>query len=139
MNPQNLIFAVITAIIFCSWPILAKYAGTSLAYTNLIIYTGGLIATVVMVGKRLAVEPVCSFKGLLMVGIASLINGFAIWVYTLKAIDKETNTALFVATVSIVGVVMAPIINIFVNNEQLTTKQWLGVALAIIVVWLMKK
>ncbi len=139
MNAQNIVFAILAATAFCSWPILAKYAGTSLAYTNLIIYAGGLIATVLMVGKRLTVEPVCTAKGLLLVGIASLINGFAVWIYTLKAIDKETNTALFVATVSIVGVVMAPIINTLVNSEQLTTKQWLGVALAIVVVWLMKK
>lgn len=138
MNANTILIAVLISFTFTAWPILAKYSGAHFAWVNLIIYAGGLVAVAVMGAKRLVVETITT-KALILLVAISVINGLAVWFYTVKATNKEINTSLLMVTVSLSGIIIAPLLNLVMNNETLTSKQWLGVLLALVVVWLMKK
>jgi drug/metabolite transporter (DMT)-like permease len=139
MNTSSIITAILIALAFGTWPIIAKYSGASLAYTTVIIYGGGLLSTLILASKHLTKEPFCTTKAIIIVGLCSLINGVAVWFYTTKSIDKGINTSLFMVMVSLAGIIVSPVFNQLLNHETLTNKQWLGIVLAIVVVWLMKK
>jgi len=138
MNVSTILVAILISLIFTSWPILAKYSGAHFAWVNLIIYAGGLTAVGIMGAKRLATEAITT-KAVIILVVISIINGLAVWFYTIKATDKEINTSLFMVTSSLSAIIIAPILNLFINHETLNNKQWVGVIMATIVVWLMKK
>ena len=117
---------------------MAKYSGATFAWVNFIIYLGGLTSVSVMGYGHLTKEHI-SVKAVIVLVIVSLINGLAVWFYTVKAVDKEINTALFMITVSLVGLISAPILNLVINGETLTAKQWVAALLSIVVIWLLKK
>ena len=138
MNTTTILVAVLTALTFSLWPIMAKYSGATFAWVNLLLYTGGLISVSVMGHRRLTTEHV-TVRAVVILIIVGLVNGLAVWFYTVKAVDKEINTALFMVTVSLVGLISAPILNLVINGETLTAKQWVAALLSIVVIWLLKK
>lgn len=138
MTTPTILWALLIALIFSSWPIVAKYCGAGFAWVSTIIYAGGLLVVVGMGARKLLSEQI-TWRALITLVLIALFNGFAVWMYSMKAVDKGINTSLFMITGSLGGIVIAPILNWMVNKEILTFRQWIGVGLAMVVVWLMKK
>ena len=121
-------FLIATAFVF--WPTVSKYSQVSGPWINTLVLlfstmVGGLLALPEMRASGLP-----SFKGIAILAFAGLINGAAVYFYSVRAADAQTPTGSFIA-ITIVGMlIMGLVFSYFLNSEPITERKLLGLAAA---------
>jgi len=123
---------------YCGWPIIGRFSRI----------TGGLVGVLACVGTLFTVSAL-SFrefpdlvaitpKAISLMLIAGVVNGVAVYFYSLKVADETIPTAAFVATVCIFMVMAAPIQHWILNGVAPSWRQGIGYGLAALAVYFLK-
>lgn len=133
-----ILWAVGIAFAFTVWPILGKVSGASGAWVGTLVVAGTLITTLIFGAKDMVQGPLFTLKALVILALAGLVNGAAVYYYSVKAVDPGVPTGIFVATMVVLMALMAPLIDWMVNGNTINAKQIAGLGAAVVAIYLLK-
>ncbi len=131
MGLKNFAYALFIASAFVAWPILGKWSGAGGAWTSNVVIVASLITSVVFTYRQMAEEALPSWTAFVVLAVAGLINGLAVLMYSNRTATADAQTTIFMAVVMTLMVVLTPIANRLLNNEQITLTQGLGFVLIV--------
>lgn len=138
MTVSTILWAAFIALAYALWPILGKWSNASGYWVNTLVVGASFLPVALLSANQLIKTPINGSKAIVLLVLAGLMNGFAVYVYGMKATDKTVPTGAFVMTVSILFFVVAPIIDWKLNGTTLSTKQMFGVCMAGVAVYMLK-
>ena len=137
MNSTTLVTAGLIATVYAGWGILAKWSGSSGVWISILVTFGTFAAAMTLSAPQLAKEPLIGTKALLILFLAGAANGAAMYFYSLKAADPMVPTGVFLMTVFVLMVVVTPILDWGLNGSMLSSRQVLGVGMAVVAIYLL--
>ncbi len=140
MNKSNVAEAALIAFGMVSWPILGKYSHAAGAWVGVLVMSVtaivvGLLS--VSQGQFSGGSPL-SFRMLLILALAGLFNGAAMYRYTMRS-TSPIQTGKYLVLVAVLVVLEAPVLDLILNKSWLTPRQWWGVACGIACVYLLNQ
>lgn len=135
MNIGNILIAAGIALGFVGWPIIGHYSKAGSMWVGNIVMIGTAVVFALLSFNQYNGAIMPGWKALVFLGIATLVNGLAIFFYTAKATNPAINTAVFVVTVSVLMVVIAPLLHLAINHIMPTWRQGAGYILAIAAIY----
>ena len=133
-----IVWAFGIAFAFSIWPILGKASGAGAAWVGTLVVSGSLITTLFFGAKEMVSGPMFTTKALLILVVAGLVNGVAVYYYSSKSIDPAIPTGAFITTTVVLMAMMSPLLDYAINGNALSAKQWLGIGTAMLTVYLLK-
>jgi len=120
-----------------AWPVLGKYSGASGAWITIVILVGSAIGGIgpAFPETRGQVMPTTTAFGWLL--LAGLVNGVAVYFYAVKAADPQVPTGPFIMTLIVLMVMLTPLFNYLLNGDVLSVRQWLGLGMALLAIFLL--
>jgi drug/metabolite transporter (DMT)-like permease len=137
MCTQDIIIAMGIAFGFTTWPILGKFAKTTGSWTGTIALGTSAIMAAFLFRREFISPP--TEKAFIILVIAGIINGIAVYFYAKKATDPEISTAVFLVIVSVFMTVWAPLIDWGLNGAMPNFRQAAGFICAVGAVYLLSK
>ncbi len=138
MDLTTLLWAAGIAATFVAWPVIGKYSGASGAWIGIIVVAGSLVTTAIFGLKELTSGPMFTLKALVLLVMAGLLNGAAVYYYSVKATSTAIPTGVFIVTMSIMMVIFAPILDWLLNGNALSIRQCAGIAAAVVAIYLLQ-
>ena len=139
MNARTLTWAFVIGALYVTWPIVGKRTGASTAWITNMVVLGTLFMTAALSNKQLTHGPGCAWKVIGVLIFAGCLNGFAVYFYSKNVNDPAVPSGVFLITVYIFMVILAPILDWILNGTTLTLRQCCGVGVVLGGIWLMKK
>lgn len=137
LSSTHILWAFGIGAVFVFWPALAKYSQASGAWVNTIVIIGSAIGGVGLAYSSLRGQPVPTSNALLILLVAGILNGAAVYFYAMKVSDPQIPTAIFVMTVTIAMLVVAPMFDYVLNGNTLSIRQGAGLGMAILAIFLL--
>lgn len=139
MSATSIFLALGIAMAFAGWPIVANYANVSGGWAGTVVsVTTTIVLAVYLMGES-SRHPTPELRAFLLLGVAGIVNGIAVYYYAVKATDPTMSPGAFVVVVSILIAVWAPILNWALNSEIPNLKQALGFNFAAIAIYLLSR
>jgi len=139
MNTSTVLWAALIAASYIAWPLLGKWSGATATWVSCLVTAGTLIGTFTLNANRLIKEPVCSLRAITIVLIAGVVNGVAVYFYSYKVNDQTVPAGVFLMTVYIFMVVYAPTLDWLLNGTTLSARQFCGLGVALVAIYLLRK
>lgn len=136
MTAVNMLWAFLIATAFVGWPIIGKYAGAGGQWVTTTVLVGSTLVGIGFSLPALRQQPLPSFTGFALMMIAGLVNGYAVYEYSLKTSDSAIPTGTFIAVMTIMMVVLGMASSAVLTHETVSLRQMGGVALAVLAIWL---
>lgn len=136
MNTATLFHAILIAAAFVGWPIIGNYSKTNAGWIGTTVVITTALTVSFMSSKQLGVVP--DIKSLIMLSVAGIINGIAVYFYSAK-IANSTAAGLLVVMVSIFMVMLAPIFDWAINGKILSLTKISGIGMGIVAIYLLSK
>jgi len=139
MNAGTIITAAFIALGFVSWVIVGSYSKASAGWVGTIVMGFTAIVVALLSGKQLMSGQLPGMKAITYLVIAGVINGIAVYLYSLKATSPLIPTGVFVVIVSVLMAVFAPCVDWILNSKILSLQQGVGVCFAVLSIYLLAK
>lgn len=133
---SHIVWAIGIAAAFVFWPTIGKYSGASGTWVNTLILIWSTIAGVAFSMPAMISGPTPSLRAVGLMALAGLINGAAVYYYSVLTADATVPTGRLVAVVTIFMVILGPLFAYFLNGEVISLRHWAGLAAAVIAVLL---
>ncbi len=137
LNPGTILALFFIAIVYDTWGMLGKYTGASGPWMSTIVFIGTFIGAAAMSAPGVMSTPAPSLSGILLLLLAGILNGLAVYVASVKMVDPAIPSAIFFMTLLVLMVVLTPFIGWLLHGETLTTRQWIGAAAAVVAIYLL--
>lgn len=135
---QSIIFAgVLISVAFAGWPIIGNYSGASCTFVGTVVAITTAISVFALSAKDFFISPLPGLRAILILSMAGFLNGAALYYYSVKVADQNIPTSVFVATVSICMVIVAPLLYFFTKGSAPSGRQFAGYLLACIAIYLL--
>lgn len=138
MTPSTILWAAFIAAVYAVWPVLGKWSKAPGQWVNTIVVAGSLIPIVILSINSMIKTPINNSKAFMLLLTAGIVNGFAVYVYGMKATDKTVPTGVFMMSISIMLFAFAPIIDWAFNGTTLSARQMFGIFIAGIAIYMLK-
>lgn len=138
MNMSTIVVAIFIAFGFTGWPIIGNYSKVNAGWMGSVVMISTALALGAMSYKDLCIETPGS-KAIVLLSVAGLVNGLAVYFYSVKVADANVPTAAFIVTVSTLMVVAASVLNWAINGAVPNHSQFLGFGLAIAAIYFLGK
>lgn len=135
---NTILWATFIAAAYAIWPILGKWSGASGQWVTTTVVASSVIPVIALSASSMAKSPINNWKAFVLLTIAGIINGFAVYIYGMKATDEKVPTGIFIMTVATMTFVLSPLFAWGLNGETLSTRQLFGILTAGIAVYLLK-
>lgn len=122
---------------YALWPIIGRYSGAPGIWINTIVIIGSAIGGIALAYPSMKEQPSPSMNAIWILLFAGLVNGAAVYFYSIKAADPHVPMNAFIVTTIIVMVVMTLAFNFLLNGVVPSMKQGLGLGAAILAVALL--
>ncbi len=122
---------------FVLWPIAGKFLGMNGSWVTTIVVVGTSLSALALASQSAMASGVPSIRSCLLLLIAGVVNGVALYFYSVKAADPLVSTGVFITTVTTVMLVMGPVLGYFLNGETLSSRQVAGLIGAVVSVYLL--
>jgi len=139
MNIQVISTAIFIAFGFVGWTIIGSYSRACGSWIGTIVMLSTAAAVALLSSKQLINVVAPNGKAWILLLVAGVINGVAVYLYSNKIADITVPTAAFVVTVSILMVVIAPFLNWLINGAVPNYHQTLGFGFAAIAIYFLSK
>lgn len=137
LNPGTILALFFIAIVYDTWGLLGKYTGATGPWMSAIVFLGTFIGAFAMSAPGVMSSPAPSLGGVALLLLAGILNGVAVYVASVKMVDPSIPSAIFFITLLVLMVVLTPFISWLLNGETLTPRQWLGVLVACLAIYLL--
>lgn len=118
------------SLAFVIWPLLAKVSGVSGAWVGILVLAGSFIGNLVVGAKDISTSPMFTMKAFMIMMVAGIINGVAVYYYGMKAADPSITTWILLTSVTILMAVFSPLVNVIMGGTGLAIQHWIGIFLA---------
>lgn len=139
MDLKTSLIAAFIAAGFVSWPSLAKPLGTKHGVIVFLVLAIALLVTTIVNYRELGEIRTVSAKSLTIIICVAMVNGVTTVLYAKFSADPNIQTGTFLSMVTILMVCFGPIADRLLNGAKLNNLQYLGLALALPVVWLLSQ
>jgi len=139
MNIWTISIALFIAFGFVGWPIVGSYSRVCGGWVGTVVLTSTAITVAMFSFRQLNSIPVPNTKAMILLLVAGIINGLAVYLYSSKITDTNVPAAVFVVMVSILMVVVAPLLNWLLNDAVPNFQQTLGFGFAIVAIYFLSK
>ena len=136
MSLINVLWAFIVALAFVVWPTIGKYSGASGEWVATTVLLGSTLIGLAFSYPEMRHQPLPSARAFALITIAALVNGYAVYMYSMKATDPAIDTGTFIAIMTIMMVVLGLVISALLTGQIITFRQWSGIGAAIVAIWL---
>ena len=128
-----------TAFAFAAWPVIGNYSGAHGGWLGLVVAFGTVVAFALLAWVRgdITFEAMPGQKALGILMLAGVANGIGFYLYSMLVTSKDIPTAVFVVTVAVLMMVFAPLLAWILNGDILTPKQFFGLGVSGLAVYLM--
>ena len=137
MDVKTFLVAFFAATAGVAWPSLGKVLRINGGLVACIVLIVAVMVVCIMSHKDIAKLPTLSVNTLTWVIAISVANGLAIYAYAEKAADPNVRTGIFLVTIFILQVCIAPFGDWLITVSTLTLRQIAGLGLAIPGMWLL--
>lgn len=138
-NIATIAVACLISLAFSSWPIFGKYMKAPGIWVGILVSLGTTVTMVVLSLKPVATHGLPTTKiGLVFLGFG-VLNGAAIYMYSLKIADPTVPTAVFVVMISVGMVVFGSLLGWIILGQVPTRDQIFGYGLAVIAIYFISK
>lgn len=137
---EKIIFPILfTSFAFAAWPVIGNYSGVHGGWVGLIVAFGTVVAfgLISWIRGDISFDTMPGQKAITILMIAGVANGIGFYLYSMLVTSKDVPTAVFVVTVAVLMMVFAPLLAWMFNGDTLTQKQFLGLGISAIAVYLM--
>lgn len=134
--PSYLYSAALIAFGMVSWPLLAKVSNTPAAWVTTLVLIGTLVGNLAVGWNDMVKSPLFSSWSFVIMMIAGVVNGIAVYYYGAKSADPTIPTWVFVASINIMMVVFATLLGSVIAWSFPTPRQFTGIILAGIGIYL---
>lgn len=132
----QLVWALFCATAFVVWPTIGKFSGATGHWINTIVLVGSTITGVALAYPAMRAQPLPSLKAVVLISIAGLINGAAVYVYSMMTADPKIPTGTFISTVTMMMVVIGFVLAVILTGQEWTIRHIAGMTLALVGIWL---
>jgi drug/metabolite transporter (DMT)-like permease len=136
MSWVNIWWAFFAALAFVAWPTIGKYSGASGQWVSSVVLIASTVVGVAFAYPEMRHQPFPSAKGFGLMLVASLINGYAVYMYSMKTADPMVQTGTFMCIVMVMMVVLGFAASAILTDQTVTPRQLGGVAVAVLAIWL---
>ncbi len=137
MSMLHLLWAAGIALAFASWPLVGAYAGAAAVWLGVVTASFTVLPQVILGADAMMHGPTPSARGFFILAVAGIFNGIGVYYYSIKVTDTTINTTVFVVTMLMMLMVWTPILNWVMNGVTLNLRQLLGVAIALLAVYVL--
>lgn len=137
MNITLIFWAVGIALCFTLWPILGKFSGASGAWVGTLVVLATSTTTVLLGVKEMIQGPMFTVRACALLVVAGLINGAAVYSYSVKTADPNVPTGTFIVIMTICMTILTPLLDWLMNGSVLSVKQCTGIVLAVVSIYLL--
>lgn len=137
MNITLILWAVGIALCFTFWPILGKFSGASGAWVGTLVVLATSTTTVLLGVKEMIQGPMFTVRACVLLVVAGLINGAAVYSYSVKTADPNVPTGTFIVIMTICMTILTPLLDWLMNGSVLSVKQCAGIVLAVVSIYLL--
>lgn len=138
MDMSSVLWALGIAAVYAVWPIIGKYSGASGAWISSLVVIGTLLSTGGLSYVGLTEGRFPTIKAIILLIIIGIVNGAAVYFYSMKTSDPNISTGAFIVLVTIFMVVMAPFLDLAFNGSAISLRQWGGIVVAAVAVYLLQ-
>lgn len=138
MNASLFLWAAGIALAFVAWPILGSKSGVPGAWMGILILIGSVIGNTIVGTKDIIESPLFTWKAFVIVVMAGIVNGIAVYYYGAKSADPNIPTGIFVTTMVVCMVVFAPFVDYFVKGTTISLKEIAGIAVICLGIYIVK-
>lgn len=137
MSIGALLMGLLIAFCFTSWPIVVKFSRVGGAWGGTIVFVATCLSVALFSGKQLLGSSLPNLKALMILLVAGTINGFGCYLYSLKSSDQNIAIGVFIPTIAVMGIMLAPILAfIFDRGTVITVRQVVGMLIAGVAIYL---
>ena len=117
------------ALAFVAWPIGGGFSKATGAWVSFAVFLVTTLTTFAVSYKEIASQPLPSVKTLLILSFLGFINGLACYYYASMTNPSRSDipAGILVITVAVLMVIFAPILDMVLNQKQLSLQQWGGI------------
>lgn len=139
MDASTIFTAIFIAVAFAGWPIIGNFSKAAGCWVGTLMMAGTTIVVGLLSLRQFAVAAKPNLRAFFLIGLAAILNGFAVRMYSVKATDPKVPVAAFVVVTSILMVMAAPVIQWALNREIPNFRQGAGFVLAAGAIYLLGK
>jgi drug/metabolite transporter (DMT)-like permease len=139
MRSDVILMAIVIAFGFVGWPIIGSYSRAHGSWIGMLAISSTALAFAGLSFRQLINVVPPNTKAIVLLLVAGIINGGAVYLYTAKIADTTVPTAAFVVIVSIFMVIVAPLLNWMLNSAVPSFQQGLGFLLAMAAIYFLKQ
>ena len=119
------------------WPIIGRYSGAPGTWINTVVIIGSAISGIALAYPSMREQPLPSMNAIWVLLFAGLVNGAAVYYYSVKAADPHVPMNAFIVTTIVMMIVMTLAFNFLLNGVVPSVKQGLGLTFAVLAVILL--
>ena len=137
LSPAHILWAFGIGSAYAFWPIIGKYSQASGEWVNTIVVISSTIIAIGLAFSSVKEQPLPTLNAFAVLLLAGLLNGAAVYFYSMKATDPQVPTGAFIMTTIVIMVAMAPLFNYLLNGVALSLKQLAGLGAAALAIALL--
>ncbi len=139
MRLEVILMAIVIAFGFVGWPIVGSYSRAHGSWIGMLAISSTALAFAGLSFRQLISVTPPNTKAIIMLLVAGVINGGAVYLYTDKIADTTVPTAAFVATVYILVSIVAPLLNWLFKGAVPNFQQGIGFLFAVAAIYFLKQ
>jgi len=139
MNFSTVAKAVFISMGFTGWPIIGRYSGATGGWVGIIVLGATVITVGIFSAKEMASIPAPGLKAITLLVVAGIVNGIAFYLYSMTTTDSSVPTGVFVVTVSLLMVTVAPVLDYIFNEGTFSRNQVAGLGFAFIAILMLSR
>ncbi|MFA5996226.1 MAG: hypothetical protein WC790_00675 [Candidatus Paceibacterota bacterium] len=137
LSVSHVLYAFGIGSAYALWPIIGRYSGAPGTWINTVVVIGSAISAIALAYPSMKEQSLPNMNAIWILLFAGLINGAAVYFYSVKAADPHVPMNAFIITTIVIMVVMTLAFNFLLNGVVPSVKQGLGLAFAVLAVILL--
>lgn len=136
MDLSLLALTAFVGVSFVTWAVVADWLKVDGPWVGVIILISTCAAVAILSGRQLIQIQMPSSRAIGYLLAVGAFNGVGFYCYTLKIAEKSIPIGILSASISIMMVIAAPVLDYLINSKAISVKQFAGFGLASIAIYL---
>jgi hypothetical protein len=137
LSITHVLYAFGIGSVYAFWPIVGRYSGATGAWINTIVIIGTAVGGIALAYPSMREQSLPTANAMWVLFFAGLVNGAAVYLYSVKAADQQVPMNAFIVTTLITMVLMTLAFNFLLNGVIPSVRQGLGLGTAILAIFLL--
>jgi len=137
LSINHVLYAFGIGSAYALWPIIGRYSGAPGTWINTVVLVGSAVSGIALAYPSMKEQSLPGMHAVWILLFAGLVNGAAVYFYSVKAADPHVPMNAFIITTIVMMVVMTLAFNFLLNGVMPSVRQGFGLAFAVLAVILL--